>query len=186
LKRGFASPSDHHAAGRAAAFRVRRRGAGRSALRRSRRGASNAGIPHPYPAGAAADWIATHERDRDAGTAWSYAITQVDGDLLVGAIDLRVRPDADGNLGYWIGHPYWGRGYATLAVRALIAMAFLNLDEDLFSAVHLRRNAASGRVLEKCGLTLQRRERRPHRGGPEEEICLWSITRERWSMLRAA
>jgi RimJ/RimL family protein N-acetyltransferase len=145
-----------------------------------------ANIPHPYPRGGAALWIATHERDRDAGTSWSFAITHAENDLLVGAVELRVGPDADGNLGYWIGRPYWGRGYATLAVRALIAMAFLSLDEDLFSATHLTRNRASGRVLEKCGMTLVRRERRPHRGGPPEEICLWSLTRERWSMLRAA
>lgn len=145
-----------------------------------------ANIPHPYPAGAAAAWIATHDSDRDAGTAWSYAITHAEDDLLVGAIDLRIGPNVDGNLGYWIGRPYWGRGYATLAVRALIAMALLNLDEDLLSAVHLARNNASGRVLEKCGLMLVRREHRPHRGGPLEETCLWSITRERWSMLRAA
>ena len=145
-----------------------------------------AAIPHPYPRGAAAAWIATHENERDAGTRWTYAITNVDGDLLVGAIDLRIGSDADGNLGYWIGRPYWGRGYATLAVRALIAMAFLGLDTDALAAVQLARNAASGRVLEKCGLTLARREHRLHRGGPEEEICLWSITRERWSALRAA
>ncbi len=144
-----------------------------------------AAIPHPYPRGTAAAWIATHENERDAGTRWHYAITNVDGDILVGAIDLRIGPEADGNLGYWIGRPYWGRGYATLAVRALIAMAFLGLDTDALSAVHLTRNPASGRVLEKCGLTLARRDRQPHRGGPEEEICLWSITRERWSALRA-
>ena len=30
-------------------------------------------------------------------------------------------------------------------------------------------------------MTLVRREYKPHRGGPEEEFCLWSITRERWS-----
>lgn len=143
-------------------------------------------IPHPYPAGAAAAWFATHDSLRDAGTAWTYAITNVEGDSLIGAIDLRIGPDNDGILGYWIGRPYWGRGYATLAARALIAMAFLTLDVDTLSAAHLTRNAASGRVLEKCGLTLTCRERRLHRGGPEEEICLWSITRERWSMLRAA
>lgn len=143
-------------------------------------------IPHPYPRGAAAAWIATHDNERDAGASWSFAITHAENDLLLGAIDLRVGPDADGNLGYWIGRPYWGRGYATLAVRALIAMAFLGLDEDVLSAVHLTRNAASGRVLEKCGMSLAGRERKAHRGGPEEEICLWSITRERWSMLRAA
>jgi [ribosomal protein S5]-alanine N-acetyltransferase len=147
---------------------------------------TTATIPYPYPQGAAVSWIATHANQRDAGTAWTYAITHVDGNLLLGAIDLRTTADGDGLLGYWIGRQYWGRGYATLAVRALIAMAFLGLDVDALSATHLSRNAASGRVLEKCRLTLTRRERKPHRDGSEEEICLWSITRERWATLRAA
>ena len=142
-------------------------------------------IPHPYPPGAAASWIASHAYQRDAG-AWTYAITHVGGKLLVGAIALRSDVDGDGVLGYWIGRQYWGRGYATLAVRALIAMTFLGLDADTISATHLARNPASGRVLEKCGLTLVLREQKAHRGGPEEEICLWSITRDRWSTLRAA
>jgi RimJ/RimL family protein N-acetyltransferase len=41
-------------------------------------------------------------------------------------------------------------------------------------------------VLEKCGFTLARREKKPHRGGADEDICVWSITRDRWSALRAA
>jgi len=147
---------------------------------------STASIPHPYPSGAAAAWIATHAAERDAGTAWTYAIIDVHSDVVIGAIDLRLGVDPNGDIGYWIGRPYWGRGYATLALRALIAMAFLGLDADAYSAVHLTRNGASGRVLQKCGLTLVGREYRRHRGGPEEEICLWSITRAQWSLLRAA
>ena len=146
---------------------------------------STAEIPHPYPVGAASAWIATHRDAREAGTAWTYAITCGDDGALVGAIDLRPGIDPTGNVGYWIGRPYWGRGYATTAVRALLAMAFLGVEIDVLGATHLVRNPASGRVLEKCGMSLVRRERRRHRDGPEEEMCVWSITREQWSALRA-
>ena len=60
-------------------------------------------------------------------------------------------------------------------------MAFTGLDHDAVSAIHLVRNPASGRVLEKCGMSLTGRERRPHRGGPDEDFYRWSIPRERWS-----
>ncbi len=143
-----------------------------------------AAIPHPYPASAAAAWIASHRDARECGSAWTYAITRTDDDALVGAIDLRSSIDPDGNLGYWIGRPYWARGYATTALRALVAMAFLGLEIEALGATHLARNPASGRVLEKCGMALARREKRSHRGGPAEEMWVWSITRERWSALR--
>jgi [ribosomal protein S5]-alanine N-acetyltransferase len=92
-------------------------------------------------------------------------------------------PSAPASLGYWIGRAYWGHGFATAAARALVAMAFSRLDHDALSAIHLATNPASGRVLEKCGMLLAGGERGPHRGGPDEDFCVWSITRERWSAL---
>lgn len=46
-------------------------------------------VPHPFPAGAAAEWIAMHDNEREAGTAWTYPITHVDGETPLGAVDLR-------------------------------------------------------------------------------------------------
>ena len=135
-------------------------------------------IPHPYPAGAAAAWIATHGAASAAGTEYTYAITELDG-ALVGAIGLRPRPAERENLGYWIGRAFWGRGYATAAARAMLAIAFGLLDLDALTAAHLARNAASGRVMEKCGLRLLRIERREHRGAPED-FCVRGITRAGW------
>jgi len=147
---------------------------------------TTAAVPHPYTIEAAKTWIASHRDTREAGVAWTYAITRTDDDALVGAIEVRASSDPELALGYWIGRAYWRRGYATTAVRALIAMTFLGLDNDVLGASHLARNPASGCVLEKCGMTLARRERRPHRGGADEEMCVWTITREQWSALRAA
>jgi RimJ/RimL family protein N-acetyltransferase len=141
-------------------------------------------IPHPYLSGMAEAWIATHAQERDAGTAWNYAITRADDGLLVGAIGLYARPDASDSFGYWVGRPFWGMGYATAAGRAIVALAFTRQDRDELHATHLARNPASGRVMEKLGMTLARHERKPHRGGPVEEFRVWSITHERWSTLR--
>ena len=135
-------------------------------------------IPHPYPAGAATAWIATHRAAAAAGSEYTYAITELDG-TLVGAIALRPRPAERENVGYWIGRAWWGRGYATAAVRAVIAIAFALLDLDSLSASHLARNPASGRVMEKCGMRLARTERREHRG-VLEDFCVRAITRDEW------
>jgi RimJ/RimL family protein N-acetyltransferase len=141
-------------------------------------------IPHPYPDGAAEEWIAGQARDQAAGREYTYAVTSSDDGTLVGAIGLRPVATERENLGFWIGQRYWGRGYATAAARALIALAFGLLDIDALTASHLTRNPASGRVMEKCGMSLLRTEKRNHRG-VQEEFRVRAITRDDWERLIA-
>jgi RimJ/RimL family protein N-acetyltransferase len=142
-------------------------------------------IPHPYPDGAAEAWIAGQVREQAAGQEYTYAVTSSDDGTLVGAIGLRPVATEHGNLGFWIGRPYWGRGYATTAARAVIALAFGLLEIDALTAAHLARNPASGRVMEKCGMRLLLgTEKRNHRG-VQEEFCVRGITREDWERLIA-
>ena len=141
-------------------------------------------IPHPYPDGAAEEWIAGQAREQAAGREYAYAITSSDDGTLVGAIGLRPVATQRENLGFWIGRPYWGRGYATAAARAVIALAFGLLDIDTLTASHLTRNPTSGRVMEKCGMSLLRTETRNHRG-VQEEFCVRGITRDDWERLIA-
>jgi len=138
-------------------------------------------IPHPYPPGAAAAWIASHDADRERGAQYNYAIASADGATLVGAIALRPVADEHGNVGYWIGRPYWGHGYATAATMAITALAFGYLDCEALSAWYLERNPASGHVLEKCGFTPLSTVRREHRGRIEP-VCLLGITRDAWEL----
>ena len=140
-------------------------------------------IPHPYGPGVADQWIATHAALRDRGTAFVYAVTRADDGLLVGAVEVRLAPEALDSLGYWVGRPYWRRGYATAAIRAIIAMGFGYLDCNRLTASHLVRNAASGRVLEKCGLMLVRQVEREHRG-KLETFCVREISRDAWEQQR--
>ena len=57
----------------------------------------------------------------------------------------------DPEIGYWLGVPYWGNGYATEAARAVIDHAFTALGIDKLEAGARVSNPASRRVLEKCG-----------------------------------
>jgi RimJ/RimL family protein N-acetyltransferase len=54
-------------------------------------------------------------------------------------------------IGYWLGAKFWGKGYATEAVRAVIDHAFTDLDCEALQSAARVTNPASRRVLEKCG-----------------------------------
>ncbi|MFN7950397.1 MAG: GNAT family N-acetyltransferase [bacterium] len=145
-------------------------------------------IPHPYPDGAAAEWIATHAARFAAGTLAPFAVvTRADG-LLVGATGLAlVMAHAQGELGYWIGHADWGRGYATEAARALLDFGFRGLGLHRIQARHLTRNPASGRVMEKLGMRFEG----IHRGavlkwGTFEDLAQHAILVHEWLASLAA
>lgn len=140
---------------------------------------TTAAIPHPYPDGMADAWIVTHAAERARGTQYAYAITRAEDGLLVGAIALRPVANEHENVGYWIGREYWNHGYATAATRAVVTLAFKCLDCHQITAAYLARNAASGRVLDKCELAIVRRETHDHRGRAEA-FCVRGITRDAW------
>jgi len=106
-------------------------------------------IPHPYPKGLAADWIAGHAAARESGAAFTFAIT-LDG-AVIGAVGLTRADGVRFALGYWIGEPWWGRGIATEAAQGIIRFARETLGLAELEATFLDLNSASGRVLAKCG-----------------------------------
>jgi [ribosomal protein S5]-alanine N-acetyltransferase len=110
-------------------------------------------IPHPYPAGHAETWIAGQGAAWTEGRRASFAVCLADGDTLCGAMGLEIeRLHARAELGYWIGRPFWNRGFASEAARELVAFAFGELGLQRVFAFHFHWNSASGRVLEKVGM----------------------------------
>lgn len=63
-------------------------------------------------------------------------------------------------LGYWLAEPFWGRGIATAAVRAIVPHGFASLPLNRIEAYVYANNPASARVLEKAGFTCEGRLRR--------------------------
>ena len=73
---------------------------------------------------------------------------------LIGTVGLAlVMEDRRAELGYWIGVPWWNRGFATEAARAVVDFGFGSLGLHRIMARHLARNPSSGRVMEKLGMT---------------------------------
>jgi RimJ/RimL family protein N-acetyltransferase len=104
---------------------------------------NTANIPSPYGIEDARRWIVEATFQSSA-----YAITA--GGKVIGACSIDGSDGIPG-LGYWIGVPFWGCGYATEAVRGLIARAFNDLGHKALTACARVSNPASRRVLEKCG-----------------------------------
>ncbi len=104
--------------------------------------------------GAAEAWIATHAAHFEAGTHVDLAVERPSDHALLGAIGLRIeREHARAELGYWIGVPYWGYGYCTEAARAIVRYGFTDLGLQRIYAYCFTTNPASGRVLQKLGMT---------------------------------
>ena len=118
--------------------------------------ATTLNIPHPYPNGAAEAWIGSHQANFEAGRFVNYAITRRDDGALLGAISLALRrEDQRAEMGYWLGVPYWNQGYTSEAARALIRYGFETLGLNRIYATHLANNPASGRVMQKVGMTYE-------------------------------
>ena len=110
-------------------------------------------VPHPYPPGGAARHAERAGRARERGEAYAFAVVEREGGAVVGSCSLKHvdRTEGQAEVGYWIGVPFWGRGYATAAVRLAVAFAFDDLGLDRVVAEVLEANPASARVLEKVG-----------------------------------
>ncbi|MEC9477012.1 MAG: GNAT family N-acetyltransferase [Planctomycetota bacterium] len=145
-------------------------------------------IPHPYPDGAASEWISTHAELRKTGRLEIFAIVERDSDLLIGAIDLRRGEFAHiHEIGYWVGREHWGQGVCTEAVKALVDFAF-ERDEKLVRifAYSFPENPASARVQEKAGF--QREGLLRHglvRLTDPRDAVLCAIVREDWTAGRS-
>jgi RimJ/RimL family protein N-acetyltransferase len=110
-------------------------------------------IPHPYEEGMAEQWIKAQRKRYGEGSEVAYAIVPRGEKSLIGIVGLMItQKHSRGELGYWIGRPYWGLGYATEAAAAVLRYGFEHLRLNRICAFHFARNPASGRILEKIGM----------------------------------
>jgi ribosomal-protein-alanine N-acetyltransferase len=145
-------------------------------------------IPHPYPSGGGAYWIATHAAAWSSRDSLVLAICQHEAPCeLLGAISLQLSlPHSRGELGYWIGLPNWGKGFATEAARALTAYAFTEVGLHRVEARHFTRNPASGRVLQKLGMRLEGIHREAYlRWGRFEDVATYAILAPEWKATKS-
>jgi RimJ/RimL family protein N-acetyltransferase len=136
-------------------------------------------IPYPYLDGMAEAWIEKHASAWDEGKFLTLAV-ESDADGLVGAVSLHIEaPHRRGELGYWISHLHWGKGFATEAAEALLTFGFRELELNRIQARHLTRNPASGRVLQKLGMSAEGVQRQHmYVRGRFEDIAMYAMLRQ--------
>jgi len=136
-------------------------------------------IPFPYPKGAAEAWVARTQSAYDAGEACSFAIVLKDEDLLIGAVALKLDLEhRRGELGYWIGKPYWNQGYASEASQRLVSYGFDVLGLNRIHATYFADNPASERVMQKIGMRYEGLMRQYYlKWGEYRDTGIYAITR---------
>jgi ribosomal-protein-alanine N-acetyltransferase len=112
-------------------------------------------VPYPYTEAAGRDWIGRVRRAHEEGRGRSFAVALRESDRLIGSVGFD-GSSGDGSdepaLGYWLGQNYWGRGYASEAVAALLEHGFRTLGLATIRAYTDPANLRSQRVLLRCGL----------------------------------
>lgn len=136
--------------------------------------------PWPYAWGEASRWMERVRRMYALGEAMVCGVES--GGELVGSVGLIIdRGMRRAEVGYSIFGAHRGKGHATRAARAMIAHGFEELGLERIWAEHFPSNPASGRVLEKAGMTREG-EFRGHvrRFGEMRSLTVWGITRAEW------
>jgi RimJ/RimL family protein N-acetyltransferase len=106
-------------------------------------------MPHPYSRDDAEQFLRRMEA-RDRAREAVFAIEHPE-DGLVGVLGFHPAPECGAEVGYWIGRPFWGQGYATEAAKAALDWAGGGWGRRMVVSGHFADNPASGRVLEKAG-----------------------------------
>lgn len=108
-------------------------------------------IPYPYTEKDAEVWMDVSREAFVHKTGYTFAIRD-HGHRLMGAVGIHDRGDDKAELGYWLAVPFWNKGYATEAAKAIIDFGFETLNLNKIYATHFLNNPASGRIMQKIGM----------------------------------
>ncbi|MBL0372264.1 GNAT family N-acetyltransferase [Rhizobium sp. KVB221] len=142
-------------------------------------------MPHPYTEKDAEAFVA-----RVASGAMGkcvYAITRNETRDFIGCCGLQAQEEGNGlEIGYWLGEPYWNKGFATEAAQTLIDFGFRHFDIDFIDGRVRVMNIGSRRVLQKCGFQFQGTGMSPSLAlGGTVAVEWFRLDRKTWGSLRA-
>ncbi|PIQ14876.1 MAG: GNAT family N-acetyltransferase [Flavobacteriales bacterium CG18_big_fil_WC_8_21_14_2_50_32_9] len=110
-------------------------------------------IPFPYSENDARFWINMARKGFENKNQYIFGIEDTATNNFIGGIDLAIEPNFDrAEVGYWLGKPYWNKGYCSDALATIINFGFEQLNLNKIFGVHIFENPASGKVMQKCGM----------------------------------
>lgn len=144
--------------------------------------------PHPLPEGEAARRIAMIRGENATGRALVVALTlKSDPSKIIGTAGTHYSIGGTAGLGYFLAPEHWGRGLMTEAIAALVEVTFRLSDAKAIEAGCWTHNAASQRVLEKCGFSNNGVHacKAPARAGGAQPAVHFVMTRREWEAVNA-
>jgi [ribosomal protein S5]-alanine N-acetyltransferase len=114
------------------------------------------------------------------GDPFALAIVRREDQRLIGSCGFVSLADArrSAEIGYWLGKPYWGQGYAVEAARALVRFAFEQMNLERVEARCFVENRAGQRVIEKLGMKFEGTDRGEMIKGKYSELRVYGICRD--------
>ena len=139
-------------------------------------------ITYPYEEQMAVDWISSLEERYVSGVNANFAITLRSTGEIGGSVGLVINQrHQHAEMGYWLAVALWGQGYITEAARACLDFGFETLSLHRIHAGHYARNPASGRVMQKLGMTYEGTFRHHYlKDGVFEDNVVYGILRDEW------
>lgn len=139
-------------------------------------------MPHPYGHREARQFIEMSNKRERPGC--HYALALAGNGAFIGCAGLNATPRGL-ELGYWVGRPYWGRGYATEAAHALVDLAFRATPIDRLHVSCRVINAASRRVIHKCGFQYAGQGMLESLAAGRVPVERYTLDRKTWVSLRS-
>ncbi len=106
-------------------------------------------MPYPYAEKDAIFWLNRSRTEFEKQTSYIFRIGLATGEF-IGGIGLHIKKaHQKAVIGYWIGEPFWGKGYMTEALGAVLEFGFETLNLNKIQAVYKLDNPQSGKVMAK-------------------------------------
>jgi len=127
----------------------------------------------------------TWEKEYSDLTTFRWIVELKETKELIGTIDVaskRYLPFGTCEIGYCYGEKFWGKGYGTEALKAVIKYLFEECDAEVIYADFMKNNPGSGKVMEKSGMTFEGylRGRVLDKDGFRNDLGVCSITKEEY------
>ncbi|KLU65770.1 putative ribosomal N-acetyltransferase YdaF [Desulfosporosinus acididurans] len=124
-------------------------------------------------------WISSY--DSNEFYRWSIILKETNRNIGQIAFYLMDSKNQRADVEYCIGQSFWGNGYASEALKALIEYAFRNVGINRVQAFHRSKNILSGKVLQKSGMKYEGTLRQYLIHKDEFDDCImYAIIRDDW------
>jgi RimJ/RimL family protein N-acetyltransferase len=140
-------------------------------------------LPYPYTRRNAEEWVITSGERNASGIDVNLGIELPVSGEIIGMISLNNIDhfSRHAELGYWLGKPFWGRGYVREAISLILRHSFRELKLKRVYARVMHPNTVSARLLEKCGFKYEGTLRRNiKRHGRYLDELRYGILAEEW------